>query len=829
MSARNGVNIPVGANLEPFKKAMIGLQGHLQQMQGRLDSVTNSLKTNVTLPLAAIGAAGTMMAANVEAALIKINTLVGTSGREFANMRASVDKVSEATGIAKLAVSEAAFTIQSAGVKGAESLKLLEASAKASAIGLGNQQDLARAGTAMMQAYGKENINAARSMDLLTAVVREGNMEASELAPSIGKVLPLASALGVSFEEVGANIAVFTRLGVSAGESVTALRATLAAILKPTSEASTELEKYGLTFEQLREKLRGEGLLSVLNLLKQATDGNVESMGRIIPSVEALADVLGTAGAQGDAYAQVLSNIQNSTGMVDRGFETASQGGLLKYQQGLTSLKNAGIDIGNILMPVFTKLVDIVRNAAQSFRDLSGEQKETIVQVGLLVAGLPLITGAVSSMITIMKGMYAVVTASVIPAVTKFAAAVGAGSPLAIGILATGALVAATIIYWDDFKAGVEKATGSIADFVNRNQYVRDGLLQISSAFYAIGRIAESVNTTIIETGKSLFSLFTLNPQAIAQQSQSSGDAIVNAWSGVFDRISKDYDDLFLYFNTHQFSAITGDEVQGVVDRVMQPVKDLMKWFNGLFTTTSPVAAIEQQVAAATESFKMLGMEGATAIDRLGETLKGMRPKLVEFNGDMLQMRIIITEVLEEINQNVQDMTIRMMEDITAAMLMGLGAMMTGTADFGDVFRGIFMVTAQFLEQIGRQALAMAGVLAKLKAAMLALSPTQLLAVGAFSLVAAGAIRASMNSMRNNVPALANGGLAYGPTMALVGEYGNAGTNPEVIAPLSKLKGMLEDVGGGGRMHTRLRGADLYISNDRYSYEFNRTTGNYLG
>ena len=42
-----------------------------------------------------------------------------------------------------------------------------------------------------------------------------------------------------------------------------------------------------------------------------------------------------------------------------------------------------------------------------------------------------------------------------------------------------------------------------------------------------------------------------------------------------------------------------------------------------------------------------------------------------------------------------------------------------------------------------------------------------------------------------NIPALAEGGIASGPTLALVGEYPGAGGNPEVIAPLDKLRGML--------------------------------------
>ena len=43
------------------------------------------------------------------------------------------------------------------------------------------------------------------------------------------------------------------------------------------------------------------------------------------------------------------------------------------------------------------------------------------------------------------------------------------------------------------------------------------------------------------------------------------------------------------------------------------------------------------------------------------------------------------------------------------------------------------------------------------------------------------------------IPMLADGGLASGPTLAMVGEYAGASGNPEVIAPLDKLRGMLAE------------------------------------
>ena len=66
--------------------------------------------------------------------------------------------------------------------------------------------------------------------------------------------------------------------------------------------------------------------------------------------------------------------------------------------------------------------------------------------------------------------------------------------------------------------------------------------------------------------------------------------------------------------------------------------------------------------------------------------------------------------------------------------------------------------------------------------------------------------------------AFADGGIAYGPTMGLVGEYPGARTNPEVIAPLSKLKEMIG--GGVNRVEVVgvIRGEDIhYVVNQQTS------------
>lgn len=55
------------------------------------------------------------------------------------------------------------------------------------------------------------------------------------------------------------------------------------------------------------------------------------------------------------------------------------------------------------------------------------------------------------------------------------------------------------------------------------------------------------------------------------------------------------------------------------------------------------------------------------------------------------------------------------------------------------------------------------------------------------------------------IPKLAKGGLATAPTLAMVGDNRNAKTDPEVIAPLSKLKGMFDEGSSDGEIVALLK------------------------
>jgi hypothetical protein len=97
-------------------------------------------------------------------------------------------------------------------------------------------------------------------------------------------------------------------------------------------------------------------------------------------------------------------------------------------------------------------------------------------------------------------------------------------------------------------------------------------------------------------------------------------------------------------------------------------------------------------------------------------------------------------------------------------------------------------------------------------------------AVAGVALIAGAAIVRNTLKEGPKVTAFAEGGIVSGPTLGLMGEYPNARSNPEVIAPLDKLKGMLKsgDNNSGFIASTSIQGRDLAIVLERYNRDSKR-------
>jgi hypothetical protein len=147
-----------------------------------------------------------------------------------------------------------------------------------------------------------------------------------------------------------------------------------------------------------------------------------------------------------------------------------------------------------------------------------------------------------------------------------------------------------------------------------------------------------------------------------------------------------------------------------------------------------------------------------------------------------------------------------------------------GTALAGgkvDLFGGIGEMIADGAIAIGKALIAYGVALKAFE--MAKLDPVLAIVAGAGLVIAGTVLKAKLAPKeKGGAMPFANGGIVSGPTMGLVGEYPGAKTNPEVIAPLDKLKDM---IGGGGNGEFVLRGNDLVLALQRSNSSLNLRRG----
>lgn len=338
-----------------------------------------SLTRNLTLPVLAVATAITTVGLEFEANIAKIQGLVGIVGEDLEKLRQGVLDIGPAVGKGPGELSDALFFITSAGITDTvKALAILEGSAKASTAGLGTTADVADALTSAVNAYGSQSLSAAEATDVLIETVRLGKVTTDELVGSLGRVIPVASNLGVSFNEVGAAIASMTRTGLDAREATTALRQLLVAIQKPSQEARGVLNEFGISVEELRRVTRDEGLLEALVLMSDTFGDNEEALTRVVPNVRALTGVLSLVGPNVEQTKFVFKELSDVTGALDRSFAAAANTGKFRLAAAFADVRETFARLADQVAPVVVGLGVALAGLATSI-DLIPEPLQGIV------------------------------------------------------------------------------------------------------------------------------------------------------------------------------------------------------------------------------------------------------------------------------------------------------------------------------------------------------------------------------------------------------------------------------------------------------------------
>jgi tape measure domain-containing protein len=407
-----------------------------------------------------------------------------------------------------------------------------------------------------------------------------------------------------------------------------------------------------------------------------------------------------------------------------------------------------------------------LQRLVDGFKSLNPETQGFIVKAGLIVAAIGPAIFIVGKLITTfgaLVGTIKLIRTTILFMTTGVQAAFASllANPVILGIVAAIAAIGAIALYvydnWEAFASrfqniwiNIKNSTmKGVADFMKNIDKLQkflgielfdvSGLTNYQEQQRVVQKEFKSIGDTVDSLKGKFKSLFTT----------TSGKPTTKATEGTGELVFGDG------------GAPTGGGTGGGV-RGLMPSTNLLPSLNLLPTQLDSATASTQRLKSEQEALN----QATTKVNS-------------NFKEQLTQIELLKLS-FDQLNTGLKNIIEGTLQDMAVAFGETLGQSLAG-ASF-DI-RSVIGPLADALIQFGKLAVQVGIAALGIKAALKSLNPAIAIA-GGIALIALGTFVKSKLA----APALAQGGLATGPTMALVGDNRNARVDPEVIAPLIKAK-----------------------------------------
>ena len=477
-------------------------------------------------------------------------------------------------------------------------------------------------------------------------------------------------------------------------------------------------------------------------------------------------------------YQFVMQSSANAQGDFAR-----TQGGAANQMRIFTeSLKELGANFGQVLLPAFTEIVKKVNGFLKSLMGLDDQTKKTIA----VIAGIAAAIGPILIIIGKMSTGFGVV-AKVLPIVAtgfKLLTTAMMANPIIAVAAAVTTLGVAISKYSKKQKEARREEMVSGKSIVELEALIAEQEQKLVDLSNSKSKRKSQEGRVINKT----IAIYKEQLEVLKQEKAATDEATTST-----DEYSKALENLQTKMPTEtgETKRKPVQSVGGITSVGVQEVG------------TDPVAQLAASVGNSNE-------ELAAKLDVTKQTLAAKQTEMVL--------------LAQQFNEQVGPIIEGGLEQMATGIGEALGQAM---ASGGNAVQGLAQVLlsgiGNMATQLGQLAIGTGIAIEGIKKALQSLNPVVAVAAG-IALVALGAfVKAKAASIGKGgkgggVPEFANGGIVSGPTLGLMGEYAGAKSNPEVIAPLNKLQGMIGDkqpqqVNVGGEF--QLRGQDLIVALQR--------------
>ena len=315
-------------------------------------------------------------------ALSEVSTLIEGTAKQTAYLNDESKRLAATYGGTGTEQAKAFYQAISAGAQSVEAAG--ETLDVANRLAIGGVTDVTTAVgilSTAMNVYAADGLTAADASDAIFVAVKAGVTTVGELSSAMGKVLPLAEKMGLTFDETAAATAALTKGGLSTAEAVTGLRASLVAVLAPTTAAQKIAAQLGLDFSAAG--LEARGFAGFMAEVVAKTDGSAEKMQALFGSVEAVGAALAFSGSAGESMAAILDDMGNKAGATTEAFNKMSEDMQQRLNVVMGKLWGLSASFGSTLLTV---MVPALEAAVGAFSLLAENADALGVALGILAA-----------------------------------------------------------------------------------------------------------------------------------------------------------------------------------------------------------------------------------------------------------------------------------------------------------------------------------------------------------------------------------------------------------------------------------------------------------
>lgn len=413
-----------------------------------------------TIAVGAVFASAVRSAMAFRDALAEVSTLIDTTTFKLGKLSNQALANAAAFGSSPVEQAKAFYQAISAGATDAASaIDILDVANRLAIGGATNVFTATDGLTSIVNAYGDAVESATAVSDSMFVAMRAGKTTIDELASGLGTVAPLAATANVSFDELTASIAALTKGGMDTRVAITGVRAILASVTKPTSEAAKLAKQLGIEFNSAG--LQARGFQGFIEHLTEKTQGNTDQLALLFGGVEALVPMLALTGQAGVAFSEVMEQMAEKGGATEEAFNRIAQSPGFQAKRFWGALSAEATRYGDIIAQ---GLVPVMRVLADNMQQL--------IQLALLL-GLALAAAfsvkLIASIVATTKSLIALEMA--LGATSTRAAAVGVafksvqrigrlfgtalafvGGAAALVVAAVAAIAAGLYVFRDDIK-----------------------------------------------------------------------------------------------------------------------------------------------------------------------------------------------------------------------------------------------------------------------------------------------------------------------------------------------------------------------------------------